>query len=71
MSTPIRTTVILRPSDLGKIRRHKSDFLDLGYDLTMGQIIRLAIRELDPSGTKSSSLEGLVGEDRRRKRKSS
>jgi hypothetical protein len=67
MSEPIRTTVIMKPEDLGKIRRHKSDFLAQGYDLTMGQIIRLGIRELQTGGVSSSTLKALLAEDGRRK----
>jgi hypothetical protein len=67
MPEPIRTTVIMKPDDLGKIRKHKADFLAQGYDLTMGQIIRLAIRELRAGGVSSSVLKGLLAEDGRRK----
>lgn len=66
-----RTTIVLKPSDLEHVRRHKGNFLAQGFDLSMGQIIRLALRELLPGAVPTSSLETLVAEDRRRKRKSS
>lgn len=71
MSDSPRTTILLKPGDLEHIRRHKGNFLSQGFDLSMGQIIRLAVRELNPGAVQTSSLEGLVDEDRRRKRKSS
>lgn len=70
MSEHTRTTIILKPSDSDHIRHHKGEFLSQGFDLTMGQIIRLAIRELNPGAVQTSSLGNLVAEDRRRKRKS-
>lgn len=71
MSDSPRTTILLKPCDLVHIRRHKGNFLSQGFDLSMGQIIRLAVRELNPGAVQTSSLEGLVDEDRRRKWKSS
>jgi hypothetical protein len=62
---------MLKPCDLEHVRRHKGSFLAQGFDLSMGQIIRLALRELLPGAVPTSSLETLVAEDRRRKRKSS
>lgn len=67
MPEPIRTTVIMKPSDLGEIRRHKTEFLSQGFDLTMGQIIRLAIRELNSGAISSKKLNSLLAEDGRRK----
>jgi hypothetical protein len=66
-----RTTILLKPADLEHVRRHKGSFLSQGFDLSMGQIIRLAVRELNPDAVATSSVETLVAEDRRRKRKSS
>jgi hypothetical protein len=66
MAEPIRTTVIMKADDLGKIRGLKSSFLAQGYDLSMGQIIRLAIRELQPGGVSTAALNALLSEDGRR-----
>lgn len=66
MGEPIRTTVIMKADDLGKIRCLKSGFLAQGYDLSMGQIIRLAVRELQPGGVATSALKALISEDGRR-----
>lgn len=62
MSGHIRSTVIMGHGDLGKVLRLKSDFMSQGYDLSIDQIMRLGIRELQTGGVSTATLKSLLSE---------
>lgn len=47
----------MSPEDLSLLKHHKESFRHQGFNLTVGEVIRLAIRQLNPGSVSNRALE--------------
>jgi hypothetical protein len=67
MSDSNRCTVILKPDAAKLVKRHKATLLGRGFDLSSGQLFRLALRTFDSLSVRENDVCDVVGEDMRRR----